>query len=449
MLIMTYAHARTSGDSSLIGRYYSLLTSWADYLSNSTLFIRDQSSADGLSTNNQTNLAIKGIIAIKAMSKMSLIVNQAADVDKYSSTAASLYAQWKSLALGGDKRLLAAYGQTDSWTLGYNLFADVWLDTSVVESSVYDGLSSFIGNLTSTSTFSNFGMPVDNLSSDTSVAVSNWNLFVAAMTSNQNLRTDLISRVHNRASYNKSAGVFPLKYDSTYGPTILGGASPAQGAMYAPLAVKAPVVQIPNNLITTTGTPSKSHPGAVVGGVIGGVAVLFAIGAIALVEWRRPKQSHRRASVRSLLRQSHRRTSVTVTPYSPTESELTEAVPLEAGPQTDWQQRLAHRPFFPEDSPPSTRVVSIPVGLSSKELAQLRSNGLRSPSTDGRPSGPSLAGTIDRGALGSAAAEATSSFEAQRLRSEVDFLMHEIQQLRAERSDAPPTYVSGEACMAA
>ena len=43
-----------------------------------------RSSADGLSTNNQTNLAIKGIIAIQAMSKMSSIVMQAADVDKYS-----------------------------------------------------------------------------------------------------------------------------------------------------------------------------------------------------------------------------------------------------------------------------------------------------------------------------------------------------------------------------
>ena len=47
-------------------------------------------SADGLMTDNQTNLAIKGIIAIKAMSKMSLIVNQAHDVDKYSVRAGLL-----------------------------------------------------------------------------------------------------------------------------------------------------------------------------------------------------------------------------------------------------------------------------------------------------------------------------------------------------------------------
>ncbi|KAI9459208.1 hypothetical protein BJY52DRAFT_1119183 [Lactarius psammicola] len=220
MLIMTYAHARASGDGSLISRYYSLLTSWADYLSNSTLVIHDQSSADGLTTNNQTNLAIKGIIAIEAMSKMSSVVKQTADADKYSVRANVLYRQWKSLALASDQHLLAAYGQVGSWTLGYNLFADAWLDTGIVESSV----GSFINNLTLTSSFSNFGMPVDSLSSDISVAISSWNLFVAAMTSNQDLRTNLISRVHSRASFNTSAGVFPLSYDSTRGSTILGGA---------------------------------------------------------------------------------------------------------------------------------------------------------------------------------------------------------------------------------
>ena len=41
-------------------------------------------SADGLATDNQTNLAIKGIIAIKAMSEMSSIIEHAPDVDKYS-----------------------------------------------------------------------------------------------------------------------------------------------------------------------------------------------------------------------------------------------------------------------------------------------------------------------------------------------------------------------------
>ena len=53
---------------------------FADNLSDHQL----RTSADGLATNNQTNLAIKGIIAIEAMSKMSSVVKQTADADKYS-----------------------------------------------------------------------------------------------------------------------------------------------------------------------------------------------------------------------------------------------------------------------------------------------------------------------------------------------------------------------------
>ncbi|KAH9021897.1 hypothetical protein EDB85DRAFT_2293347 [Lactarius pseudohatsudake] len=149
MLIMTYAHARATGDGANKNTgQYSLLTSWADYLSNSTLVIHDQSSADGLTTTNQTNLAIKGIIAIKAMSKMSSVVKQTTDADKYSTTSARLYSQWKSFALASDQHLFATFGEVGSWTLGYNLFADAWLDTGVVESSVSNGQSSFISNTT-------------------------------------------------------------------------------------------------------------------------------------------------------------------------------------------------------------------------------------------------------------------------------------------------------------
>ncbi|KAF8263273.1 hypothetical protein EI94DRAFT_1598265 [Lactarius quietus] len=238
MLIMTYAYARASGDGSLISKYYSLLKSWADYLSNSTLYTTDETSADGLTSNNQTNLAIKGIIAIEAMSKMSSAAKQTADADNYSNKAASLYNQWKGLALASDQRLVAIYGLPNFWTLGYNLFADVWLGTSIVESSVYSSQSGFIDNMTLSSSFSKYGMPVDNYNADTSTAASSWTLFVAAMTSDQDLRTNLISRVHNRASYNTTAGVFPVFYDSSSGSIDQGGASPAQGAMYAPLALK-------------------------------------------------------------------------------------------------------------------------------------------------------------------------------------------------------------------
>ncbi|KAH8980366.1 hypothetical protein EDB86DRAFT_569871 [Lactarius hatsudake] len=443
MLIMTYAHARASGDVGLISRYYdAVLISWANYLSNATLLVRDQSSADGLSADNQTDLAIKGIIAIEAMSKMSSIVKRDADVDKYSSTAASLYAQWKSLALTSDNHLLATYEQVGSWTLGYNLFADVWLNTSVVKSSVYDGQSTFINN-TLTLNFSNSGMPVDNLGSDVDNPgpVSGWSMFAAAMMPNQDQRTNLISRVHNRES------TYPLTPfgQSDLHPTISGGGpSPAQGAMYAPLALEAPVVLIAAGP-TATGTSSTPHTrrSVITKGVIGGVAALLAIGAIALVVWHQRRRGYRRtpASAEPSF-PSGVVSEVTVTPFDPTGTAIARHL---AGPQTDSQQLLLHRPSSRGDSPlPLRGAVTIPVGLSDKELARLRSlaNGSRSQPTDGQPSNHLLTVTTatDRGELGGVAGVATSSSEAQRLQLENNFLRHEIRQLHVE--GFPPSYAS-------
>jgi hypothetical protein len=105
---------------------------------------------------------------------------------------------------------------------------------------VYNEHSNFINNIVLTSDFSNFGMPVDNLSTDTSVAVSSryfyssqilvadlvlgWSLFAAAMTKNQSLSSELISRVSNRASSSNLSGVFPVYYGSIDGSILRGAA---------------------------------------------------------------------------------------------------------------------------------------------------------------------------------------------------------------------------------
>jgi hypothetical protein len=187
--------------------------------------------------------------------------------------------------------------------------------------------------------------------------------------------------------------------------------SPAQGAMYAPLALlfvfgdslvvfsrlrltflRAPVIQITvnhttTNHITTTETSSKSHTSAItIGGAIGGVAVLLMLGTIALVIRRRRTQSQRRTSIESSSRFSFPK-EVTNESFqitgTATESAYTQAV----GSQTVQQEQIVH-PFVPDVSPRlSSDMVSIPVGLTSKELAHLRSLaiGSRPEPTDRQP----------------------------------------------------------------
>ena len=131
---------------------------------------------------------------------------------------------------------------------------------------------------------------------------------------------------------------------------------------------------------------------------------------------------------------------MTLTPFNPT---LTGTTELEAGSHTNLQQQWtepvesetvpwAHTSTTSDSSAPSSRVVPLPAGLSSKELARLREDHSRSQSTDALLPGP-LSATTELSAD-------TSSSEARRLQSEVESLRREMQELRAERFEAPPLY---------
>ena len=216
-------------------------------------------------------------------------------------------------------------------------------------------------------------------------------------------------------------------------------------------------LRVPDRLVvnsTQAGTPRaktppkskpKSHKGAVTRGVIGGAVALLTVGAIALVALHRRKQRHGPTSVgdSSSRESTDQGTQVTVTPFNPTVLTPTE---LATGTQMNFHQWSFSRPFPPRDSPLSLRrIVSVPVGLSGKELARLRSNRLLSQPIVGRASYPPLSVAIGRDALEGAAASPTSSSEARRPRSENNISMHEIheiQELPVERSEPPPSYVS-------
>ncbi|KAI0267828.1 hypothetical protein BC834DRAFT_60087 [Gloeopeniophorella convolvens] len=167
MLIMTYAYSRISGDGSLINAYYEVLAGWADYLIESTLFTETQVSADGLEISNQTNLAVKGIIALKAMSVMSASAGVESDSSKFSSVATSYINQWKELALGSDNHVLAQYGNESSWSLAYNMFVDKWLQTELIGEDIFTAHSNFLKHVNITIaplTFSiaGIGIPFDS-----------------------------------------------------------------------------------------------------------------------------------------------------------------------------------------------------------------------------------------------------------------------------------------------
>ncbi|KAJ3539402.1 hypothetical protein NM688_g6366 [Phlebia brevispora] len=282
MLIMSLAHARATGDGNLINGYYPLLKLWATYLVNNSLPLTSgQLSVDSPFEGNLTNLALKGIIGIKAMSEISAALHIDSDAQYFLNVAITLAEQWQSQALSSASRhILASFGDPDtSWSLSYNLFADQLLNTTVVPSSVYQSETSFLKQVISSSSH---GVSVDtNLQGEanTGAILHVWSLFTAAFVDDSSVTQGLVDQIWGFMSSNTSdqVDIFPTYYNVTTASSITGTInSPFIGGIFAPLSLTVPsvAIAIPANISNSPqATPSKKSDsvGAIVGGVVGGV----------------------------------------------------------------------------------------------------------------------------------------------------------------------------------
>ncbi|EMD37764.1 hypothetical protein CERSUDRAFT_154621 [Gelatoporia subvermispora B] len=444
MLIMTLAHARTTGDGSLVHQYYTLLKRWADYLVNNTLFpSSDQESADFVGAGNNTNLALKGIIGIGAMAEMSKAAGQQEDAELYNQQAHSLIGQWSSMALSSDQQhILLRYGEEDSWTLLYNLYADKLLGLDLVDPSIYDKQTSFYQTSLSASTYG-VGIDSDHLSMGNSA----WTMFAAATASNSNVRDQLISMVWNRASFNGTPGIFPTSYDVSQGTALAGIASPGQGAMFALLALSVPktTIIIPNGAPGAPGPtgstgvsplnpiPEKmSETGAIAGGTVGGLAVVGLVIA-AIVLWKRRSRRLARAQYspdilfEGTRNHPHEGAALVPTPYSFTHvQESTSSPQLIEQPQ---MYQTALSPLRRGECPADRK--------EPLYTANTTSDDLRSSVMDSFPPTSS----VPPGSTGSSCLEGDRSADTQVLRAEVDTLRRVVQGIQRAIDEPPPIYM--------
>jgi Domain of unknown function (DUF1793)/Domain of unknown function (DUF4965) len=110
-----------------VNRSYQLWKQWTRYLVDFSLEPENQLSTDDFAgwLPLQTNLALKGIIGIHAMSKLAEVVGNHADAQIYRNISKSYVAKWEALGLSRDKtHAKVAYDWYGSWTTLYNLYAD-------------------------------------------------------------------------------------------------------------------------------------------------------------------------------------------------------------------------------------------------------------------------------------------------------------------------------------
>ncbi|KAF9523492.1 DUF1793-domain-containing protein [Crepidotus variabilis] len=229
MLIMALSYAQKTGDLAHLKTYTALLEQWTSFLVSDSLIPANQISTDDFAgpLANQTNLAIKGIIGIGAMAEIEKLLGNASKAANYSSIATSYVSQWQKYATSSDgKHLTLSYGNSASWGLSYNLFADKLLKLNLFPASIYQmRTSSFIhSSFTHLGTFAEtawyktvqqpYGVPLDTRHTYTK---SDWQIWTAGIVTDTSLRDFFITSVKKWVSDGLSSQPFGDWYETTNG----------------------------------------------------------------------------------------------------------------------------------------------------------------------------------------------------------------------------------------
>ncbi|KAI9833036.1 MAG: hypothetical protein M1819_003868 [Sarea resinae] len=203
-----------------VQRSYKLWKQWTGYLVEFTLEPQNQLSTDDFAgwLALQTNLALKGIIGIKAMSEIADVAGIPEDVEYYKNISEVYIKKWEEFGMSRDgTHAKLAYDWYGSWTTLYNLFADSLLCFHLPSSHNGPAASTLEGqkplkhgdpsNSTETSFIPNhiykvqsdwyhavnqrYGLPLDNRHLYTK---SDWEFFAAAVTSKK-VREEILAGV--------------------------------------------------------------------------------------------------------------------------------------------------------------------------------------------------------------------------------------------------------------
>ncbi|PVH84784.1 DUF1793-domain-containing protein [Cadophora sp. DSE1049] len=198
-----------------IQKSYKLWKQWTGYLVREALIPANQLSTDDFAgwLANQTNLALKGIIGIRAMSEISELVGETKDAKFYRNISEVYIKRWEEeFAISRDgTHAKLAYTWYGSWTTLYNLFADSLLCFHLPSSSkveIAKGQKSLREPMTSKTAFvtekiykiqsdwyhnvrQRYGLPLD---SRRLAAKSDWEFFAVAVASKQ-VREEVVQSI--------------------------------------------------------------------------------------------------------------------------------------------------------------------------------------------------------------------------------------------------------------
>lgn len=236
MIIMMLAYAQRTGDNKFLSDNWKLMDQWAGYLIEDAKIPAHQLSTDDFAGRlaNQTNLAIKGIIALEAMSEIAKRSGNKDSIDKYSKVAHDYLDFWSTHGINHNAsppHTTLQYDAPDTYGLLYNVYGDKVLGLDFIPQEVYDMQSKWYPHVKN-----QYGMVLDTRGTLTK---TDWEMFVAAVSSKE-VRDEFISLVAKWINETKTWRAFTDLYDTVDGGYPRGiefVSRPVVGGVFALLAL--------------------------------------------------------------------------------------------------------------------------------------------------------------------------------------------------------------------
>ncbi|WP_371477373.1 glutaminase domain-containing protein [Kitasatospora sp. NBC_00315] len=235
MLIMTAAYLDRIGAPAraFAAQHYPILKQWADYLVDNTLDPGFQNQTDDFTgfIGHSANLALKGITAVGAMSKIATLTGNSADAARYLAVAKDYAGQWVGKAQDAPAdHLKLAYDQPGTWSLKYNGYPDTLLGLGLVPRTVAaEEAAWYLGQV------NQYGVPLDVRHSYTK---ADWEIWTAAWLHDQPIRDYLVGAVYDFAHTSPSRAPFTDWYDTVSNRQSGFQARPVLGGIFALLTVQ-------------------------------------------------------------------------------------------------------------------------------------------------------------------------------------------------------------------
>ncbi len=178
MILLAAAVAHAEGNAEFAGRYWLLLTKWADYLMVKGLDPENQLSTDDFSGHlaHNANLSMKAIEALGAYAQLAGKLGHPDDAKRYSIAAHSMAEQWKQMAFDQDHYRLA-FDKPGTWSQKYNLVWDRILGLNLFPDEISEREVTFYKKHVNA-----YGLPLDNRANYTKL---DWELWTATLAQDQ------------------------------------------------------------------------------------------------------------------------------------------------------------------------------------------------------------------------------------------------------------------------